>query len=71
MICLNTKNEPVLYGIVSAGHSKCGDSRYPGIYTKVANVLDFVSAVVFKNKDINYDNETIDAKPSENPVNNS
>ena len=55
MICINAQNEPVLYGIVSGGYEECGLSRYPGIYTKVANVLDFVSDVVFGNKDADFD----------------
>ena len=45
MICLNKSNEPVLYGIVSFGVG-CADSDYPGVYTKVANILNFVSDVI-------------------------
>ena len=42
---MNKSNEPVLYGIVSFGVG-CADSDYPGVYTKVANILDFVSDVI-------------------------
>ena len=41
LICLDGQNQPVLYGAVSWG-SGCAWNGYPGIYAKVAAVVDWV-----------------------------
>ena len=43
LICIDEQNQPILYGAVSWG-SGCAWSGYPGIYAKVAAVVDWVVA---------------------------
>lgn len=45
LICVNSQNEPVLYGIVSSG-MKCADSTFPGVYVKVANMIPWIQIYI-------------------------
>lgn len=42
----------VLIGIVSFGGKKCGDSRSPGVYSRVTEITDWVEATITDNEAI-------------------
>ncbi|XP_035169053.1 serine protease 57-like isoform X2 [Oxyura jamaicensis] len=39
-----------VYGIVSFSGERCGDRRYPDIYTKLSNYIDWVHLIVLKHR---------------------
>jgi len=43
LICIDVKKQPFLYGVVSWGRG-CAWDGYPGIYAKVAAVVDWIIA---------------------------
>jgi len=41
LICINSQKQPILYGITSWGVG-CGDKGFPGVYAKVAEVINWI-----------------------------
>ena len=44
LVCIDDRNQPILYGIVSWGYG-C-NKGLPGVYAKVANVIDWIEDIV-------------------------
>ena len=45
LVCIDGHNQPILYGVVSWGYG-CAFNGYPGIYAKVAAVVDWIEDTV-------------------------
>jgi len=45
LVCIDGHNQPILYGVVSWGYG-CAFNGYPGIYAKVAAVVDWIESTV-------------------------
>ena len=37
---------PVLAGVTSWGHDKCGTAGYPGVYTEVADYVNWIQTYI-------------------------
>ncbi|XP_043189301.1 transmembrane protease serine 9-like isoform X2 [Amphibalanus amphitrite] len=42
LVIVDSEGYRYLVGIVSSGHPRCGDSQYPGIYTRVSSYLGWI-----------------------------
>ena len=53
LVC-NENGNAVLVGVVSWGYYKCGEPNYPGVYSRVTHVLDWIkeNMVIFMLKEI-------------------
>uniref|UniRef100_A0A8B9I362 Serine protease 57 n=1 Tax=Anser brachyrhynchus TaxID=132585 RepID=A0A8B9I362_9AVES len=54
-VCAGDSGGPLIfkrkvYGIVSFSGERCGDRRYPDIYTKISNYIDWVHLIVLKHR---------------------
>lgn len=61
LVCIKDEH-PILYGITSTGIG-CGNPKYPGIYTKVANMMDFIELVLEGNNNTCGSKESKESKP--------